>query len=47
MAHPCIPNDTEEIRQWMLSTIGVDDIEELFSDIPEETRLKGPLYLLQ
>lgn len=45
MAHPYIPNDAEEIRRRMLSTVGVDDVEELFSDIPGEARLKGPLKL--
>lgn len=34
MVHPYIPNDTEVIRQRILDIIGIDDIEELFSDIP-------------
>jgi len=43
MASPYFPNDVEEIRQRMLKTIGVNDIESLFSDIPEEARLKSSL----
>lgn len=39
------PNDVEEIRRKMLNTIGVSDVESLFSDIPEKARLKKPLNL--
>ncbi|KGA95899.1 glycine dehydrogenase subunit 1 [Alkalihalobacillus alcalophilus ATCC 27647 = CGMCC 1.3604] len=34
---------TETDKQAMLETIGVDSIEELFSDIPESIRFKGQL----
>lgn len=36
---------TEEHRQEMLRDIGVKSVEELFSDIPAEVRLKGTLNL--
>lgn len=36
---------TEQDKEEMLQTIGVKDTEELFSDIPEEVRLKGPLQI--
>ncbi len=34
---------TEADKKEMLASIGVDSIEELFSDIPEEIRFKGQL----
>ncbi|MFP7493653.1 aminomethyl-transferring glycine dehydrogenase subunit GcvPA [Terribacillus saccharophilus] len=36
---------TEQDKEEMLQTIGVKDTEELFSDIPEEVRLQGPLQI--
>ncbi len=39
-----VPN-TEKDRKEMLRTIGVDDIEKLLTDIPEEIRLKKELNL--
>ena len=39
---PFIPN-TDNDRQEMLKRIGVESIEELFSVIPDELRLKRPL----
>ncbi len=45
MVHPYIPNDSDEVRRRMLSTIGVNNIEDLFSDIPKAVSLKGPLPL--
>ncbi len=41
---PYIPH-TDQDRQEMLATIGVDTIEDLFTDIPKELRLRGPLNL--
>ncbi|MEM1515597.1 MAG: aminomethyl-transferring glycine dehydrogenase subunit GcvPA [Candidatus Bathyarchaeia archaeon] len=38
-----IPNDNLEIKKEMMSEIGINDIEELFSDIPKELRLEAPL----
>jgi len=45
MPNPYIPNDTEEIRRRLRGIIGIKDVDELFSDIPEEIRLKKPLSL--
>ncbi|MBO0888339.1 aminomethyl-transferring glycine dehydrogenase subunit GcvPA [Candidatus Bathyarchaeota archaeon] len=42
-AHPFIPNAAPEIRQKMLASIGVANIEQLFSDIPKDVRLNRPL----
>ncbi|WP_010096962.1 aminomethyl-transferring glycine dehydrogenase subunit GcvPA [Ornithinibacillus scapharcae] len=38
---------TEQDKQEMLDTIGVNSTDELFSDIPEKVRLKQPLSLKQ
>ncbi|WP_027407773.1 aminomethyl-transferring glycine dehydrogenase subunit GcvPA [Anoxybacteroides tepidamans] len=40
MLHRYLPM-TEEDQQQMLKTIGVESIDELFSDIPERVRFKG------
>jgi len=45
MPNRYIPNDTEENRKKLEKTIGIESVEELFSDIPEEIRLKKPLHL--
>lgn len=42
MSHRYLPL-TEKDKQEMLDTIGVSDISELFSDIPEKVRFKGEL----
>ena len=39
--HPYIPS-TPEDRKAMLETVGVKDVEALFSDIPEEVRYEKP-----
>lgn len=44
VGHPYIPN-TERIREEMLREIGITSIDDLFSDIPGEIRLKEPLRL--
>jgi glycine dehydrogenase subunit 1 len=41
---PYIPH-TEEDRKEMLATIGVDSIDELFREIPDNLRLKGELNI--
>ncbi len=41
--HPFIPNASPEIRKTMLESIGVETIEDLFSDIPKKVRLNRPL----
>ncbi|MEM2341560.1 MAG: aminomethyl-transferring glycine dehydrogenase subunit GcvPA [Candidatus Bathyarchaeia archaeon] len=40
-----LPNDTAEIKEKMMREIGVKSIDELFSDIDEEIRLKRQLNL--
>lgn len=37
-----IPHTTEDIRQ-MLAVIGVDKVEDLYAEVPEELKLKQPL----
>jgi len=44
-SHPYIPNDVEAVKKKMLNVIGVKGIVDLFSDIPEEARLKRPLNI--
>jgi glycine dehydrogenase subunit 1 len=43
--HPYIPNLVPEVQKQMLAEIGVDDIDALYSDIPQELRFKGKLNL--
>ncbi len=45
MPHPYIPNDTDEIRAKLQESICIRNVDELFSDIPEQIRLKKPLAL--
>jgi glycine dehydrogenase subunit 1 len=44
-AHPYMPNSTPALRQELLDAVGVADVEELFSQIPAEHRLRGGLEL--
>lgn len=44
MSHRYLPL-TEQDKKEMLETIGVDSIEDLFSEIPEEVRYKGELNI--
>jgi glycine dehydrogenase subunit 1 len=44
MLHRYLPM-TEVDQKEMLDTIGVETIDELFSDIPEKVRFKGPLKI--
>ncbi|TPE66369.1 aminomethyl-transferring glycine dehydrogenase subunit GcvPA [Halalkalibacterium halodurans] len=44
MNHRYLPMTTDD-RQEMLQAIGVDSIEELFSDIPQDIRFKGKLNI--
>ncbi len=45
--HPYIPNSVPEVQAEMLNEIGVDSIDELYSDIPENLRYKKKLALPQ
>ncbi|NZA27971.1 aminomethyl-transferring glycine dehydrogenase subunit GcvPA [Luteimonas sp. SJ-92] len=44
-AHPYMANSVPEIQQAMLESIGVDTVEELFVQIPQDHRLTRPLDL--
>ena len=43
LQHPWMPNSDPRILREMLDIIGVGSVEELFSDVPEEVRLRKPL----
>ena len=43
--HPYIPNSTAEIKEEMIREIGIEDLDDLYADIPEKCRLKKPLNL--
>lgn len=43
--HPYIPNSVPEVKARMLAEIGIDDIDTLYEDIPEELRFKGALNI--
>ena len=45
--HPYIPNSSKEIRERMLEEIGIESIDELYSDIPEKLRFRGEMNLPQ
>jgi len=44
-SHPLLPNLDQEIIEEMLLRIGASSVEELFSDIPSDIRLKKGLRL--
>lgn len=43
--HPYMPNSVPAIREEMMSALGIDSIEQLFVQIPDDHRLKEPLNL--
>lgn len=43
--HPYVPNAAPESRRKLLSAIGVENIKDLYSSVPEELRVKGLLNL--
>jgi len=43
--HPYLPTGVEEIRREMMKEIGINDIDELFKDIPSEVKLKRSLQI--
>lgn len=43
--HPYMPNSVPEIRDYMLKEIGVANVDELYSEIPEALRFKGKLNM--
>ena len=44
-AHPWMASSTPEARQEMLTAIGANSVEGLFSQIPEDHRFDGPFGL--
>ena len=45
MQYPYIPNSNEAVRKEMLDFIGAKSVEEIYSFIPDEVRMKKPLDL--
>lgn len=43
--HPYIPNSAPQVKAEMLKAIGVTDVDELYSDIPESLRFRGRMNL--
>ena len=43
--HPYIPNSAPEIKAYMLKEIGIQDVEEIYKEIPESLRMKKKLNL--
>ncbi len=43
--HPYIPNSQPEVKREMMQEIGIEDIEELYADIPTKYRLNKTLSL--
>ena len=43
--HPYMPNSVPAIREEMMSALGIDSVEQLFVQIPDDHRLKEPLNL--
>ena len=41
--HPYIPNSNPEVKAAMLAEIGLDNIDALYDDVPDELRFKGEL----
>lgn len=42
-AHPYIPNSAPEVREELMKAVGITDLEELYSEIPEHLRFRGRL----
>lgn len=45
LAHPYIPSSTIEAKAQLMKAIGISSIEELYSDVPQEIRLRRKLNL--
>src|SRR5438128_2392472 len=42
-AHPYIPNSAPAVRESMLAELGIADVEQLYSAVPDRLRLPGTL----
>ena len=45
IVYPYMPNSVESIKKEMMEALGISNMEELYSYIPEELRMKGKLNL--
>ena len=45
VSHPYIPNSQTQVQKEMMLDVGIDDIEELFSEIPEDLRYRCSMDL--
>lgn len=43
--HPYIPNSAPDVKAEMMKAVGIEDLEELYSVIPEHLRFRGKLDL--
>lgn len=43
--HPYIPNSVPEIKKEMLEELGIESVEEIYAEIPENLRFKGKMDL--
>jgi len=43
--YPYIPNSLPEFKQSMMREIGINEVDELYQDIPKELRFKGKMNL--
>ena len=43
--HPYIPNAAPEVLAELMEAVGITDLEELYSEIPEHLRFRGTLDL--
>jgi len=44
-SHPYIPNSVPEIKEQMLSEIGLESVEDIFGAIPDHLRFKGKMNI--
>ncbi|HHV37915.1 MAG TPA: aminomethyl-transferring glycine dehydrogenase subunit GcvPA [Tepidimicrobium sp.] len=45
IVYPYIPNSVPEIKEQMLKELGLDDVEDIYAEIPEHLRFKGKMDL--
>lgn len=43
--HPYIPNSAPEVKAELMKAVGITDLEELYSEIPEHLRFRGRLAI--
>ena len=45
VVHKFLPNSSEDITRLMLQKLGLQGVDELFSDVPDDVRLKSPMKI--